>query len=72
MKHVLAILGITVSFAVAAPGWAQVQQGAPLPLVLPADAPGTAARRIRSFPLCGQRTRCDALRTSALRGRAIA
>jgi len=42
---------------------------------LPRRPPTLAAqllRRIRSFPLCRQRTRCDALRTSTPRGRAIA
>jgi hypothetical protein len=42
MKHVLAVLVIAASFAVAASGRAQVQQGAP-PSAPPANAPGSAA-----------------------------
>ena len=42
MKHVLAVLVIAASFAVATSGRAQVQQGAPPPSVPPAGAPAAA------------------------------
>src|SRR6266436_3492625 len=73
MKHVSAVLVIAALFVVAASGRAQVQQGGPTPSAPPADAPlSRLFHRIPSVPQCRRRTRCDALRAGALRGRAIA
>jgi hypothetical protein len=43
MNHLLAVLVIAGSCAVAAAGWAQVQQGAPPASAPPPHAPGAAA-----------------------------